>query len=548
MPNTQHTDANKSTKSKYMSDERREKLLTLQRKEQLKGLLVNKFKAKFGGQSVASSVINMEVGNFLKNEKLTEDNLKRLEERIQKGAGVVLGSQGAKSVRSELGRSQSQRAMGQTLPPIQAGRDRDDVASVKSYATSRMSGATNLSKAGANKNMHEHGEDDMQSVYSNAKSARTIPALDEEDEWAAIQKFNTLLHYEEMRQTAMKEAERKRLIKQELDRQLEDKHYRKYMDKDEDHKYNQLQTMHLGILENREKEKEEEAKRKILNEKASRDKQLKEENMRKRIERRQQMEQEADQVKRLQHELDSEKQAYLLKRKQEYEYLQKVLRENDENKRKQTDDKHQQRLSDIRAQEEYTKVLDRQEQDRILEFQAREKRAQDYMGRMADTVIKDMDKRAQFEEDRIKNYEAEKERRDRIGDENRQRKLKMTQHEMRRYLDEQIEERKQKGDQEKMINTEQAEMWRQDVKNFTEEEKKLFERLKGINKDNAEFLKKQMDEKKKKNRNMNYNEYLLNKQLLRDINEKKKSTTGENFLGIEGVGVRTVSSGFNNLY
>jgi len=210
------------------------------------------------------------------------------------------------------------------------------------------------------------------------------------------------------------------------------------------------------------------------------------------------MEQEADQVKRLQYELEAEKQAYVTKRKQEYDYLQKVLKENDENKRNQLDDKHRQRLADIRAQEEYTKVLDRQEQDRILEFQAREKRAQDYMGKMTDTVIKDMDQRAQTEEDRIKNYEAEKERRDRINDDNRQRKLKMNQHEMRLYLDEQIEERRQKGDREKMINTEQAEMWRQDVKNFTEGEKKLNEKLKVINKDNAEFLKKQMDEKKKR--------------------------------------------------
>ena len=37
--------------------------------------------------------------------------------------------------------------------------------------------------------------------------------LDEEDEWAAIQKFNALLHYEEQKQTAMRVAERKRLMK-----------------------------------------------------------------------------------------------------------------------------------------------------------------------------------------------------------------------------------------------------------------------------------------------------------------------------------------------
>jgi hypothetical protein len=44
--------------------------------------------------------------------------------------------------------------------------------------------------------------------------------LAEDDEWAAIQQFNTLLHFEEMKQKAVREQERKKLIKQELDRQL----------------------------------------------------------------------------------------------------------------------------------------------------------------------------------------------------------------------------------------------------------------------------------------------------------------------------------------
>ena len=44
--------------------------------------------------------------------------------------------------------------------------------------------------------------------------------LAEEDEWTAIQKFNTLLHYEEQKQAMMREQERRRLIRQELDKQL----------------------------------------------------------------------------------------------------------------------------------------------------------------------------------------------------------------------------------------------------------------------------------------------------------------------------------------
>lgn len=45
----------------------------------------------------------------------------------------------------------------------------------------------------------------------------------EEDQWAAIQKFNQLLHFEEQKQALMREAERRRLIRKELDLQVEAK-------------------------------------------------------------------------------------------------------------------------------------------------------------------------------------------------------------------------------------------------------------------------------------------------------------------------------------
>lgn len=40
----------------------------------------------------------------------------------------------------------------------------------------------------------------------------------EEDEWTAIQKFNQLLHYEEQKQAMLREQERRRLMRQELDK------------------------------------------------------------------------------------------------------------------------------------------------------------------------------------------------------------------------------------------------------------------------------------------------------------------------------------------
>lgn len=73
-----------STKSGN-SDARRERLLDIQKREQLKGLLINKFKVKYGdkGPGLAKYIDN-EVQKFLKNDRLTEDNLKKLDERILK--------------------------------------------------------------------------------------------------------------------------------------------------------------------------------------------------------------------------------------------------------------------------------------------------------------------------------------------------------------------------------------------------------------------------------------------------------------------------------
>lgn len=66
-------------------------------------------------------------------------------------------------------------------------------------------------------------------------------------------------------------------------------------------------------------------------------------------------------------------------------------------------------------------MLEQQEKDRLNEIMNREKRAQDFMNKMADTVIKDMDQKQQNEESKIKRYEMEKEMRERMQDE---RKLK----------------------------------------------------------------------------------------------------------------------------
>lgn len=70
----------------YLSDAKRERLLDIQKREQLKGLLINKFKLKYGNKPNVAKYIDNEVQKFLKNDRLTEENLKKLDDRILREA------------------------------------------------------------------------------------------------------------------------------------------------------------------------------------------------------------------------------------------------------------------------------------------------------------------------------------------------------------------------------------------------------------------------------------------------------------------------------
>jgi hypothetical protein len=115
------------------SDQRRERLLDIQKREQLKGLLVNKFKLKYGDKPTISSYIDNEVQRFLKNDRLTEDTLKKLDEKIGKEAELREKKQDILDERRSEGRPKS----------VKSQTRGDDVRSV---ASSKMSGLSKSSK------------------------------------------------------------------------------------------------------------------------------------------------------------------------------------------------------------------------------------------------------------------------------------------------------------------------------------------------------------------------------------------------------------------
>ena len=177
-----------------MSQQRRERLMDIQKREQLKGMLVNKFKLKYGDKPQLSKYIDNEVARFLKNGRLTEDNLRGLDSKISKEAELRLKREeilddrrsNAGSVRS----NRSGRAASQADKRSNAG---DDVRSQRSVASSRRSSQPH--------SIRSRRAADQVSVTSSQYDQKTeaYSELAEQDEWTAIQKFNTLLHYEEQK-------------------------------------------------------------------------------------------------------------------------------------------------------------------------------------------------------------------------------------------------------------------------------------------------------------------------------------------------------------
>lgn len=83
---------------------------------------------------------------------------------------------------------------------------------------------------------------------------------------------------------------------------------------------------------------------------------------------------------------------------EERTHLQKVLKENAENKHRLEEEAKKERVMDIQAQEEYSRLLEKQEKEREQELKNRENRARVFMNMMSNTVIKEQQEALKAEE------------------------------------------------------------------------------------------------------------------------------------------------------
>jgi len=142
--------SNRSTNT----EAKRERLVEIQKREQLKGLLINKFKLKYGSQNNIDNFIGQEVQKFLTNDRLTEINLKNLDSKIMKEAEnrekktAILDdrrSQRSQSAHSQVSRRSIQSRGGLSQHNLNQLNQHNETASRHSGVLSQRSRRSGLS-------------------------------------------------------------------------------------------------------------------------------------------------------------------------------------------------------------------------------------------------------------------------------------------------------------------------------------------------------------------------------------------------------------------
>jgi hypothetical protein len=488
----------KKSNSSGISSQRREKLLKLKHREDLKGRLVTKFLAKYGNRRRAS-FIEQEVENALTGLPLTEENLRMLDERINAGTSVAPSGSYMSGISVKTGASQAASAR----PP----------KSEKSV--SYMSGASKLSDGSRMR------ENEAQIEKESHVSSEVLPS--DKDEWAVIMEYKQALYRQEEERKLERLRQQKEALKLELDRQIEEKKRKQEMEKVELQQYIETQDVNLKEFDSREQARIKLQKDKVMHEKMLRDKQLKDLKRMRRTQAKEELSTDVAMINRLQVEHREEIDALRKKKHDEMLQRRQMLDENMKNKRKQKEKEHQERIEDIEMQRAHERILDKIEEDRLNELKKREERIQGYMNSVGEAVLKQQQDANLEEDHRLMEYYGKTLEYDQEEQMRLKNRDKVQKAEMRKILQVQMEEKEARKRKERDLQVKQAMIWKKDCEEFDRITKEEKEKRDEIYKMYANELKGQIaDKKTSQMHKMDYIERAFNKPLLKEVIDKTR--------------------------
>ena len=443
------------------------------KRDKLKTLLFEKICKKYGISNQQSFILN-EIDSFVKGNNLTDKDLKQFDKKIN----ILLKEKGllnkvSKSVDSKPKCNNLVEDCNNKIAQ-EINKNTIENESKELMNATRMSGASQLSNLFNNtsklKNRNDPEVPEEELIKPKRKPHR-FEFEHEEDMWNAFNNVNRRLYEQEKLEEKIKDKEIKRRTKEDLDNQIKHKLIRLEEERQKGDEYHGILIKHLDNLNKLEEDKQARIKNKILKEKENRDKQMWDQNYKKKLEKIKLRKYENQLLSYIQGEITIEKDNITKKKVDAIEALKRTLEENDRNKLKKEEQAKIEREDNLKSMEEYNRILEKQENDRVQYFKNIELKSTDFMAKMTDTVLKELKNKNNVAEERMNDFLRKKEERSVQEEKDKLEQSKQGKREMKKFLDLQVEEKKKINQFMKDLDDEQATIIKKDY-NMYEEHKK----------------------------------------------------------------------------
>ena len=342
------------------------------------------------------------------------------------------------------------------------------------------------------------------------------------NEWAAMAAYDKKIYEQQLIDEKIRNRQQKKRTKYDLDEQVKEKIKKEYEDELKEKEYDKIFKEHQKELDKIEQEKEKLIKQQYIREKESRQAQLKDSYVRKRIDELKEKRFDKKIIKNVLTEIERErKQNAEEKRKRNIE-LNKALEENERKRKNLKLIQERQKEEDLQFLEEQKKMDIRKEQQREYLLNKIKNKFNVAYSQEAENQVRKILTDQEEEDKKMIHYMNEK---CRIADEkemNEKIKREKEKKELKKYYDMQVEERKKEEEFEKVLDGEQARIWKKDCDKYNEDEKRIAKIIWDKNVRNQNTIKDQIrikKEKEKNSSNMSPVEFSMNREKLMKVQE-----------------------------
>ena len=515
----------------------RERLLNLQKRQKLKDLLITKFMQKYGIQN-SDKILEEEITKFLQGEKLNDQDLKRLDIKIRK---LLKEKESKERLKEKLTQSLQGIPSNDILPKIDnRNLENNNTISVQrnkvintepsiNTLEQRNFGSSlyNPLKTFSNKRNYKKPEEELAELEAEfakdeketKKDFKRLDFTEEGDEWSAIAKYNRKIYEEQIKLEKIKDEELKKRNKADLDLQIKQRLKQEYENELKEKEYDKLMKEHQKEMDKLDEKKQEEIKKQVMREKESRDEQMRQNYMRRRIEILKEKKFEKLLVKSIQEGIEKEKKEAIEKKKKENEALLRAIKENDLKIKMKKEKEKRDKEEEVKMGEERMKMQMKEDMRRQAYYDSIKKNGTK-LSKKSYEILEKIKKDQAEEDKRIQHYYDEKNKLEIEKEKQKELKKHNEKFELKKYLDMQIEERKKEEDFLKSLDYEQARIWALDCKKYNEDKNEIKNKIREMNKRNMDSVMEQINKKKNKKSGMSDVEYAMNRQIL----EKAKSS------------------------